>query len=67
MHGQMFNSMDANADGAITKEEFDVYHAKKFKEMDVNGDGQITFGDMKSKSEKAEVNRDNYYNVGPLR
>lgn len=60
MHGQMFNSMDANANGVITKEEFDAYHAKKFKEMDVDGDGQITFGDIKSKSEKADVNLDSY-------
>lgn len=54
MHEKMFKAMDANADGAITNDEFDAYHAKKFKEMDVNGDGKITSEDMKSESKKMD-------------
>lgn len=63
-HGKMFRAMDANADGAITKEEFDAHLAKKFKKMDVNGDGEITLGEIKSMSKKAHIDHDNYYKVG---
>jgi len=53
-HEKMFKAMDANADGAITYEEFNDYHARKFKEMDVNGDGKITSEDMKSGPKKMD-------------
>lgn len=47
---QMFNRLDANedgvvdadADGRITREEFDVGLAAAFKAMDKNGDGVVT-------------------------
>lgn len=38
----MFNEMDANHDGVVTKREFDAYHAKWFKELDANHDGKIS-------------------------
>ncbi|MFZ2540454.1 MAG: hypothetical protein WAW75_01630 [Gallionella sp.] len=46
----MFNSVDTNIDGAISKSEFNSYYAqhnaKHFKEMDVNKDGKITLNEM---------------------
>ena len=52
MHGQMedkmFKGADADGDGAISKAEFDAFHAIRFKEMDANGDGRITPDEMKS-------------------
>jgi Ca2+-binding EF-hand superfamily protein len=38
----MFDEMDANHDGIVTKREFDAYHDKWFKELDANHDGKIT-------------------------
>jgi Ca2+-binding EF-hand superfamily protein len=38
----MFDEMDANHDGVVTKREFDDYHAKWFKELDANHDGKIS-------------------------
>jgi Ca2+-binding EF-hand superfamily protein len=38
----IFEAMDLNKDGLITKKEFDAYHNKHFKKMDANHDGKIT-------------------------
>ena len=37
--GRMLTRFDANADGRITREEFDIGLAAAFKAMDKNGDG----------------------------
>lgn len=49
---KMFNDMDANHDGAVSKKEFDAYHSKRFKEMDANGDGKITREEMEAMHKK---------------
>jgi hypothetical protein len=40
--GMMFEEMDANKDGAISKQEALDFHGKKFDEMDANHDGKVT-------------------------
>ncbi len=49
---EMFAAMDTNADGMISTEEFNDFHAKKFKEFDTNGDGKISFEEMKAGHKK---------------
>lgn len=48
----IFKAMDSNADGAISKAEFDAFHAKRFKELDVNGDGKVTRDEMMAERKK---------------
>lgn len=38
----MFEKLDLNNDGEITREEFQAFHATKFTEMDTDGSGVIT-------------------------
>ncbi len=45
---RMFDEMDANHDGVVTKKEFDAYHDKRFKELDANHDGKITREEMEA-------------------
>lgn len=40
--GMMFDMLDANDDGAVTKAEIDRMTAKRFKRMDDNSDGVLT-------------------------
>lgn len=40
--GFMFEKMDANKDGAVTKTELTAHVESKMKESDANGDGRIT-------------------------
>ncbi len=40
--GRMLTRFDADADGRITRKEFDVGLAAAFKAMDKNGDGVVT-------------------------
>ena len=47
-HKMMWQKMDTNSDGTVTKAEFDKMHADKFKEMDANGDGKITTEEHKA-------------------
>lgn len=44
--GMMFQNMDANHDGTVTKSEFKAFNDKRFKEMDANRDGKLTPEDM---------------------
>jgi len=41
MGGSYMQQMDKNGDGAISRKEFDAFHADRFKEMDANKDGKI--------------------------
>lgn len=51
-HGQwMFKKMDSDADGTISRAEFDAHHAKKFGEMDKDGNGSISDAEAKAYSE----------------
>ncbi len=49
-HGKhkMWEMMDTNKDGAISKEEFDKAHSEKFKKMDANSDGKVTMEEKKA-------------------
>jgi Ca2+-binding EF-hand superfamily protein len=40
--GWYFSEMDKNGDGAVSRKEFDAFHAARFKELDANHDGKIT-------------------------
>lgn len=50
----MFNMLDANSDGKVSKEEFNSTHEKMFTEMDADKDGFVTKDEKKSwyKSQK---------------
>jgi len=54
--GIMFNSVDTDNDGAISKSEFDAYYAqhntKHFLEIDANKDGKLTPEEMHGDQQK---------------
>lgn len=50
--GRMFDEMDANHDGVVTKKEFDAFHDKRFKELDANHDGKISREEMDAAHKK---------------
>jgi hypothetical protein len=52
MHDQMFQDMDTNSDGMVTRDESKAFGAKKFNEIDANGDGQITSEEMNAAHKK---------------
>ncbi len=56
-HGKMFEKVDADKDGAISKAESDAFHEKKFKEKDLNSDGKITQDEAKAHHEKKRAER----------
>ena len=47
----MMKKMDADKDGAISKEEFMQHHEKKFTKKDKNADGKLTEDEMKMMKE----------------
>ncbi len=49
---RMFDLMDTNHDGVVTKKEFDAFHDKWFKEMDANHDGKVTREEMEAARQK---------------
>ncbi len=51
-HAKMWETMDADKDGTVTKKEFEAAHMKKFDSMDANKDGKIT------KEEKMQAHKD---------
>lgn len=51
-HGRMFEKMDTNSDGAVTKEEARTFHEKRFDEMDANKDGKVTKEETKAYFDK---------------
>jgi Ca2+-binding EF-hand superfamily protein len=44
----IFEAMDSNKDGLISKKEFDAYQKMHFKEMDANHDGKITIEEFEA-------------------
>jgi Ca2+-binding EF-hand superfamily protein len=57
---QMFQELDANADGKLTKEEIEAGAAKRFADADTNGDGLLSKEELTAASEKrAESRRGN--------
>lgn len=47
--GHMFEKVDTNKDGIITKEEFRAQGDKMFAGIDTNGDGKITKAESEAK------------------
>jgi Ca2+-binding EF-hand superfamily protein len=50
---RMFNRMDANGDGVITRKEFEDYNGKRFDELDTNHDGKVSRAEMEAARDKA--------------
>jgi Ca2+-binding EF-hand superfamily protein len=44
--GPCLQELDKNKDGAVSKKEFEAFHAARFKEMDANKDGKLTEEEM---------------------
>lgn len=40
--GGMFQKLDTDGNGEVTKEEFSAFHDKKFSDMDADGNGVVT-------------------------
>ncbi len=61
MEEKLFKDMDSNNDGAISKAEFEAFHAKRFKDIDSNGDGKITREELQIQFRKmAERSRESF-------
>lgn len=56
MHGnmadKMFHEVDADANGEISKAEFEAFHATHFKKLDSNSDGKLTKDEMAAHHDK---------------
>ncbi|MBI5659009.1 MAG: EF-hand domain-containing protein [Nitrosomonadales bacterium] len=52
----MFKRMDGNADGQVSKAEFNAFNARRFKEMDANKDGKVTREEMDVRVNQAMKN-----------
>lgn len=44
--GPCLQELDKNKDGAVSKKEFEAFHAARFKEMDANKDGRLSEAEM---------------------
>lgn len=45
---KMWEKMDTDKDGAVSKKEFESFHAEKFKKMDANNDGKVSKEEKKA-------------------
>ena len=50
----LFNKLDINGDGSISKAEFNAFNAKHFKSLDTNKDGKITRDEMQAVQNHSE-------------
>ena len=46
--GKMFEKMDTDSNGSVSRAEFMAAHEKKFGEIDANGDGTISKDEAKA-------------------
>lgn len=49
----MFEEMDTNHDGFVSREEFNAFNNKRFDAVDTNHDGKISHEEMEAAREKA--------------
>lgn len=50
--GMMFEKLDTDGNGEVTKAEFQAFHDKKFAEMDADGNGVVTKAEAEAAHEK---------------
>lgn len=55
--GPCLEELDKNNDGAVSKKEFEAFHAARFKEMDANKDGKLTEAEMDHDMGEGRANR----------
>ncbi|MFA6121469.1 MAG: hypothetical protein WCT35_07610 [Sideroxydans sp.] len=55
--GLCLQEMDKNKDGAVSKKEFEAFHADRFKEMDANKDGKLTDDELDHDMGEGRANR----------
>lgn len=55
-HGRMHGDMDADKDGAVTRDEFRAQHDKMFAKLDKNGDGRISDDEFRAHHGPGDVN-----------
>ena len=73
MMEKMFEKMDADGDGSITKAEFDTFHDQRFDEIDADKDGKVTKEEIKDHmeakrqkwEEKKEMRKEGFGQGGP--
>ena len=59
MHkGKMFEMMDANTDGMVSKDEFMADHMKRFEKMDANADGNVSKDEIEAYRAAKKAERD---------
>lgn len=56
--GMMFEKLDANGDGGVTKAEVEAATAARFADIDVNGDGGLTQAEMAAHHEAKRAERE---------
>jgi|GEM_PF-1190241 len=49
---KMFEKMDTDGNGSISRDEFMAVHEEKFTMMDTNGDGELSMDELKASREK---------------
>ncbi|MDX2074098.1 MAG: EF-hand domain-containing protein [Alphaproteobacteria bacterium] len=57
-HGKIFQDMDTNSDGSVTKAESQAFHEKHFDEVDTNKDGKLTKDEVKDFHQKKKALRE---------
>jgi Ca2+-binding EF-hand superfamily protein len=56
-NGGLFSSLDTNADGMISKAEFDAFNAAHFSNLDTNKDGYISPEELRAAQNQVPPNR----------
>ena len=56
--GVQLSVIDANDDGAVSRQEFDLYGARAFQALDTNGNGLLSPAEMEGKFDVGAVDAD---------
>lgn len=56
MASGMFNAMDMNGDGVVSKSEFEDFQSRQFDALDANKDGRLTLDEMNAGQKMATDN-----------